>query len=177
MTRILEPEALTAEAFAPFGDVIELDGHEPLSINQGFAERFHNLARLDVSQNKGAPCLSIFRAKQRSFPISIDMMERHPLGSQAFMPLTGTGFLIVVATPEDTAPFKSLRAFISAPGQGVNYHPNVWHFPLLTLNDGDTFLVIDRKGPGENLEEVWFSEDKALLKNPELSTKNTRSNI
>lgn len=163
MTGVLQPEALTAQAFAPFGDVIEIGSTEPLLINQGFAERFDNLARLDLTGGEGTPCLSIFRAKARPFPIHIDMMERHPLGSQAFMPLSGNGFLVVVAEPGDAPLFSSLRAFAAAPGQGVNYHPGVWHFPLLALNDGDAFLVIDRMGPGNNLEERYFPEHKALL--------------
>lgn len=147
---ILKAAPLTADAFAPFGDVIDLRG-EPRVINAGFAQRFDDLCAVDVSREGGEPNVSIFVARARSMPLPITMMERHPLGSQAFMPLQDAPWMLVVcADPADPATF---RAFAADGGVGVNYARDVWHFPLIACTDGDRFMVVDRKGPGDNLEE------------------------
>jgi ureidoglycolate lyase len=149
--KVLRPEALTTEAFAAFGDVIEESGRTPLEINQGFARRFDDLAGIDVAAESGQVKVSLFNASRRPQPIAIDMMERHPLGSQLFYPLQQQPWLVVVCRdPEDVTSFK---AFIATGLQGVNYNRNTWHFPLLVTNSDDRFIVVDRKGPGNNLEE------------------------
>jgi len=150
----LVPKALTAAAFAPFGDVIAVDAAEKVfSINAGNTERFHDLARLAPGPD-GRLIVSIFRGQPRSLPFAITMMERHPLGSQAFMPLGPQPYLVVVARPGPAPGPDDLRAFLSRPGQGVNYAPGVWHHPLLALNEIGDFLVVDRSGPGNNCDEV-----------------------
>ena len=156
MTRVLLAEPLTAAAFEPFGDVIQIEDAQALVINEGYADRFDDLARLDLTRDGGVPCLSIFRAKARDLPVSIRMLERHPLGSQAFVPLSGHDYLIVVAPADDDPHFDGLRAFHARANQGVNYHRGIWHHPLLALYSEDDFLVIDRRGPGGNLDEAWF---------------------
>ncbi|PLX35164.1 MAG: ureidoglycolate lyase [Hyphomicrobiales bacterium] len=166
MTRLLTPAPLTPKGFSPFGEVIDTAAADPLLINQGFASRFDDLADIDVEQEGGRPCLSIFRARARAFPLAITMMERHPLGSQAFMPLSGNPFLVVVAPAGDAPPFEGLQAFLAGPGQGVNYRRGVWHFPLIALHEGDSFLVIDRAGPGDNLEEAELGEATARIADP-----------
>jgi ureidoglycolate lyase len=149
--KILRPALLTSAAFAGYGDVIETDGITPLSINQGFAERFDDLAHIDVASEGGQVKASLFQASVRPSPIVIDMMERHPLGSQLFYPLQDKPWLLVVCDdPSDVASFK---AFTATGKQGVNYARSIWHFPLLVLNEGNRFMVVDRKGPGQNLEE------------------------
>jgi ureidoglycolate lyase len=148
---ILRHAPLTANAFATFGDVIDLAHRVPLDINQGFAQRFDDMATVDVSSEGGSTNVSLFTAKPRPHPISINLMERHPLGSQLFYPLQNMPwFIVVCADPDDT---QSYRAFSATGLQGINYHRNVWHFPLLVTNEGDRFIVVDRKGPGTNLEE------------------------
>jgi ureidoglycolate lyase len=156
----LAPELLTKTAFAPFGDVVEIDGATPIEINQGFARRFNSLANIDVSAN-GAPVnISLFEARPRPQPIEIKLMERHPLGSQLFMPLQDRPWLVVVcADPHDPA---SYRAFTAAGRQGVNYGRNVWHHPLLILGDGERFMVVDRVGQ-DNLEQVWLDQPLSLV--------------
>ena len=152
----LKPEPLTAKSLAPFGDVIEIEGAQPYPINQGFAERFNDLARVDVSSDGGSVNISIVNAVVRPMPISLKLMERHPLGSQIFYPLQDRPWLVVVCVePQDS---KSFRAFAATGHQGVNYARNTWHFPLLVLEDQNRFLVVDRKGPGSNLEEMWIDE-------------------
>jgi len=150
----LVPEALTAVAFAPFGEVIVVDAAKmPISINAGNTERFHDLARLEAGP-EGKLIVSIFRGQPRALPFAITMMERHPLASQAFMPLGDQPYLVVVARPGPAPGPDDLRAFLARPGQGVNYAPGVWHHPLLALNRICDFLVIDRAGPGNNCDEV-----------------------
>jgi ureidoglycolate lyase len=145
-------EALTAAAFQPFGDVIESEGHASFTINQGFAARFNDLAQVDVTMEGGTTNVSFIVANPRPLPITLQVMERHPLGSQIFFPLQDRPWLAVVC--RDPADPASYRAFRCAGRQGVNYARNVWHHPLLVHDVESRFLVVDRKGPGRNLEEV-----------------------
>jgi ureidoglycolate lyase len=150
----LKTEPLTKVSFAPFGDVIEIEGAQHYPINQGLAERFNDLARVDVGT--GEVNISIVNAVVRPQPIALKLMERHPLGSQIFYPLQDRPWLVVVCVePQDN---KSFRAFRATGRQGINYARNTWHFPLLVLEAESRFLVIDRKGPGTNLEEMWIDE-------------------
>jgi len=140
-------EPLTAEAFKAFGDVIEASNSaQRFTINQGFAERFHQLAHVDVTQDGGQPAISIFKAKARPLPLQLSVLEKHPFGSQAFMPLSGDAYLVVVALGGDTPDMSTLQCFSATAQQGVNYAKGTWHHPLLALQDGD-FLVVDRAGP------------------------------
>lgn len=150
----LKIESLTRAGFAPFGDVIEMTGAHHYPINQGFTERFHDLARLDTDTQDGEAIVSLFRSQPRSFPFEITFVERHPLGSQAFYPLQDGDWLIVVAEAESPPNAATLRVFRATGRQGINYARNVWHYPLLALAADSDFLVIDRKGPGNNLEEA-----------------------
>lgn len=152
--RALTAEPLTREAFAPFGDVIEVsDAATCFSINGGNTERFHDLAALEPGP-EGHIIVSIFRGQPRPLPFEVKMMERHPLGSQAFMPLSGRAYLVVVAATGDAPAATDLHAFLAGPGQGVNYAPGVWHHPLLALDEVCDFLVLDRSGPNPNCDEV-----------------------
>ena len=151
-------EALTAQRFAPFGDVISADTaarHFP--INGGTTERYHDLANLDAGPD-GKLIVSIFRSQPRELPFAVTMLERHPLGSQAFIPLGQQPYLVVVAPTGEAPEPDALRAFLARPGQGVNYAPGVWHHPLLALNETCDFLVIDRSGPGNNCDEMTLAE-------------------
>jgi ureidoglycolate lyase len=151
-------EALSAERFAPFGDVISADTaarHFP--INGGTTERYHDLADLDAGPD-GKLIVSIFRGQPRELPFAVMMLERHPLGSQAFMPLVAQPYLVVVAPAGEAPEPDALRAFFAQHGEGVNYAKGVWHHPLLALNETCDFLVIDRSGPGNNCDEITLAE-------------------
>ena len=151
---ILIPEPLTAAAFAPFGDVIEArDSAQRLQVNQGLAERYHDLANVELAGSGARVLISIFRSQPRQFPLFLSVLERHPLGSQAFMPLAALPYLVVVAPGGDVPDVQALRCFTAVPGQGVNYARGTWHHPLLSLRTTTDFLVIDRGGAGINLEE------------------------
>lgn len=151
---LLVPQPLTAEAFAPFGDVIAFDAPaEVREINDGHCLRFHDLARLELDAEAGRPLVSLFRASPLPLPIRVQRMERHPLSSQAFYPLGARPWLVVVAPPGPFDP-AAVRAFLARGDQGVNYRPGTWHHFCLALGQVSDFLVIDRGGPGENCDEV-----------------------
>jgi len=158
----LKIEPLTRSAFASFGDVIEMADAHHYPINQGFTERFHDLARIDTGTEGGETIVSLFRSQPRAFPFAITFVERHPLGSQAFYPLQNRDWLIVVAEADVPPSARTLRAFRATGRQGINYARNAWHFPLLVLDRDSDFLVVDRKGPGHNLEEVTLPEPAIL---------------
>lgn len=162
----LAVEPLTRGGFAAFGDVIETAGAHHYAINQGTTERYHDLCNVDVASDGGTTLVNIFRGQVFACPIAISMMERHPLGSQAFIPLSKRPFLVVVAQPGSAGAPGALRAFLSTEGQGVNYHRNVWHHPLLSLEAISEFLVVDRGGPGDNLEEFHFTGPAATIMSP-----------
>ncbi|RFP86681.1 ureidoglycolate lyase [Rhodobacteraceae bacterium 63075] len=153
MTRRIEAAPLTAEAFAPFGEVMDASGNPDKIINQGLCARFHDLATLDFVEGRAG--VSLFQAELRALPYRLDMMERHPLGSQAFIPMSQDGFLVIVAEDDSGRP-AAPHAFLSAPGQAINFHRGTWHGVLTPLSGPGLFAVIDRIGAGDNLEEVWF---------------------
>lgn len=160
---VLLPEPLTAAAFAPFGDVIEAGPGVPsFPINAGNTLRFHDLARIEPGP-EGRAILSIFRGQARAIPFPVEMMERHPLASQAFVPLAPRPYLVVVAPPGPAPTGADLKAFLAAPGQGVNYAPGVWHHPLLALEAESDFLVVDRAGPGANCDECRIAPPRILI--------------
>lgn len=150
-------EPLTREAYAPFGQVIETEGAEHFPINNGMTERYHDLARIELAGEAARPLLSIARGKPYTLPLTLRMVERHPLGSQAFHPLSNRPFLSIVCPDEGGRP-GAPRAFRAGAGQGVNMARNVWHAVLTPLQEVSDFLLIDRGGAGVNLEEHHFSE-------------------
>lgn len=146
-------QPLTRRAFAPFGDVIETDGAQHYPINRGTVERFHDLASVDPGED-GRVLVSIVEVIRTSHnPVPVTLVERHPLGSQAFIPLGEAAMCVVVAQPGEKTGPDDLHAFISNGRQGVNYHPGTWHMPLVAFEPGRRFLVVDRGGPGDNCEE------------------------
>jgi ureidoglycolate lyase len=155
---VLRPQALTAASFAAFGDVIETEGRESRWINDGTCRRFDDLAHVDVSEQEGHAALSIFEADVRPMPLHIRTLERHPLASQAFIPLQTQPFLVVVAEDAAGPVAARLRVFLSSGRQGVNYRRNVWHHSLIALSQAARFLVVDRSGTGENCEECSVDE-------------------
>jgi ureidoglycolate lyase len=159
--REITPEPLTAEAFAPFGCVIEAsDRAVKLSINQGHAERYDRLAELDVADAGGSGAISLFRARPL-VELVLKMFERHPLGSQSFVPLSGRPYLVVVA-PAGDFDASGVRVFRAGAHQGVHYAKGVWHHFLLVLDAESDFLVVDRVGSGDNCDEVALADDHVI---------------
>jgi len=159
----INPKPITKENFSKFGDMITTANIKPIEINDGYAKRFDGIANLNTSQDNGEAIISIFSALKRTFPMKIDMMEKHPLGSQAFIPMKQTTFLVLVA-PEGNKPnLNKIEAFIIPPEIGVNYNPGTWHFPLIATEDMN-FLVVDRKGSGDNLVIENIEKEEVILK-------------
>jgi len=162
MEKIVKPIKISRSNFSAYGDLISADGIDPAGINAGYAKRFDNLANVDASKDGGKTIVSIFSALKRTFPMKIDMMEKHPLGSQAFIPMKETTFLTFVAPPGESPEISKIQSFIIPPKTGINYKPGIWHFPLISTEDTN-FLVIDRKGSGENLIIHKFEKEKIIL--------------
>ena len=148
-------QPLTREAFAPFGQVIEREGAPNFPINAGKCTRYHDLAKIETTGEKARPMISLLRGEPYALPLELGMVERHPLGSQAFVPLTDFPFLVVVAEETDNGPGEPI-AFRTTPGQGVNIDRNVWHGILTPLDGVSDFAVVDRGGEGVNLEEHFY---------------------
>lgn len=147
---------LTARDFAPFGEVLEAAGAPDRVINRGMCGRWHDRAGLDFGEAGGGRAgISLFRAEPRALPLPLEMVERHPEGSQAFLPMAAAPFLVVVAPDDGGRPGRPL-AFLAAPGQGVNLRRGAWHGVLTPLAPPGLFAVVDRIGRGANLEEHWF---------------------
>ena len=163
MKIIIKPKKITKKNFKKFGDLISTKKRKPININNGYAKRFDNLCRINTSAKKGNTIMSIFSAKKRKFPMKIDMMEKHPLGSQAFVPMKETKFLVFVAPKGKKPNIKKIKSFIVPKQTGINYKSDVWHFPLISIKSMN-FLVIDRKGIGNNLVIYKFKNEKISLK-------------
>ena len=149
MTRNITISPLTQAALAPYGDVLNCDGAPDKMINAGLCGRFHDRAMVDVTDGRAG--ISLFRSELRALPYQLDLIERHPAGSQAFIPMSMDPFLVIVADA-DLQP----RAFVTAPGEGINFHRGTWHGVLTPLSGPGLFAVIDRIGDGTNLEEHTF---------------------
>lgn len=159
--RQISIQPMDATSFASFGDVLTLKSKPDKMINQDMCGRHHDLAKLDFTD--GQASISLFDAVPRQLPYTLDMMERHPLGSQAFIPLHEHGFLVIVAPDMGGKPGEPL-AFLTAPRTGINIYKNTWHGVLTPLQAPGMFAVIDRIGNGENLEEYWLDEEYIIKK-------------
>lgn len=157
MTQTIKIEPLTRDAFSPFGDVIEADGDPSLLINGGRCGRYDDLARPEQTGEGGAVALSVAHSEPSTLPLTLSLMERHPIGSQAFIPMEGTRLVVIVA-PDDNGKPGTPRAFLSTGRQGIQYKPNCWHGVLSPLSGPSDFLIVDRVGKGDNLEEHTFTE-------------------
>ena len=158
MTREIAIQPISKEKFAPFGDVLDCEGDPDKLINQGLCGRYHDRARVDLTD--GRVGVSLFRSEVRALPYRLEMVERHPEGSQCFIPMAMESFLVIVAPDEDGVPGDPL-AFETLAGQAVNFHRGTWHGVLTPLHAPGLFAVVDRIGDGANLEEHWF--DAAYL--------------
>ena len=157
MSRTITAQPLTRAAFAPFGDVIDTDWDNHFPINRGKCERYHDLAKVEAEGPAARVQISIFRGTPYDMPLKLAMVERHPFGSQAFMPLSPAPFLVVVCPDEGQVP-GTPHAFVTRPGQGVSYRRNTWHGVLTPIGAPQDFFVVDRGGDGVNLVEHFFDE-------------------
>ena len=163
MEKIIKPIKINRSNFATYGDLISTNDINPVDINAGYAKRFDNLADLNTLKDGGKTIVSIFSALKRTFPMKIDMMEKHPLGSQAFIPMEDTKFLVFVAPRGDKPDVNKIQSFVVPKQTGINYKAGIWHFPLISMKNMN-FLIVDRKGKGNNLVIYKFKKDKIILK-------------
>lgn len=158
----LRPEPLTAERFARYGDVIEAGVDKSAAMNAARFQRFDDLCKVDIEQG-GDVAISVARCRTpTTLPLRLDVVERHPLGSQAFVPLQRCRLVVVVAPPGESVDARDLRAFVTNGKQGFNYHRGTWHMPLIAFDAGLEFLIVDRSGSGANCEEYSLDDDVML---------------
>ena len=158
----IKPKIINKKNFKKFGQIIDTSKKSYFRINNGYAKRYDGIANLDTKKDNGESTISIFSALKRSFPMKVDMMEKHPLGSQAFIPMKETTFLAFVAPEGDEPDINKIESFIIPKGIGVNYNPGIWHFPLISTEDMN-FLVVDRLGDGDNLVLHDLNKENIIL--------------
>lgn len=163
----LSVEPLKAEAFAPFGDVVEFEGNDFFPINNGMADRYHALADVELDAAESRAIISLVASRQFDMPRRVDHLEYHPFGSQAFLPLDASPFIVVVCAAADEPEIGQLRAFVTNGSQGINYRIGTWHHVLLTPYAPMRFICVDRAGPGTNCIDHHIAEcDQPLLNLP-----------
>jgi len=164
----LIPTQLSFDTFSLYGDVLSADGTEMKIINNGFAQKHYDLCAIDSRENNGLSAVHIYIAKKRVFPLDINMLEKHPFFSQAFIPRSNTPFLAVVALGDDKPDLNTLKAFITDGNQGVHYKKGIWHFPLISVEENEQFIVIDRtdskikENKIEECIEYYFDDEKRI---------------
>ena len=158
----IKPKKINKTNFSKFGQIIDTSKKKYFRINNGYAKRYDNLGKINTSLNKGRTIVSIFSAKKRKFPMKVDMMEKHPFGSQAFVPMKDTSFLVFVAPKGNKPDLKKIQSFRIPKQTGINLNPGIWHFPLISTKDMN-FLVVDRKGKGNNLIIHKFKKEKIYV--------------
>lgn len=167
---LLKVEPLARETFAHYGDVIEKPGARVFATNGGQAERYHDLARVAAERPDARTLVSIFHSRPFAMPLQVALMERHPVSTQAFIPVNGGRFVVIVGAAGLPPTAKHFRSFVTNGTQGVNYHPGIWHHPLIALEEGD-YLVIDHAGPGpdfdQDYDEVRFAPGELTLQFPD----------
>lgn len=161
----LVTKPLTKQAFAKFGDVIEIDDAQHFAINDGRVERYHDLAKIEIDADAGGRAIvSYFKINEaKQFPYLFNLVERHPKGSQAFIPMFEAPVVLVVAPKDEEFTSSNLQAFVTNGQQGFNFHAGVWHMPLMSEKQGRLFLVIDRSGPGNNCDELTLENETIEL--------------
>jgi ureidoglycolate lyase len=162
---VIQP--LTRAAFAPFGDVVEFEGRDSFPINNGMADRYHELAAVELGGEQSRAIISLVASHQFDMPRRVDHLEYHPFGSQAFLPLDSSRFIVVVSPAAADPDLNQLRAFVTNGKQGINYHLGTWHHVLLTPYAAMRFICVDRAGPGHNCVDHHIPEgDQPLLNLP-----------
>lgn len=161
-TLALPVRTLTRETFAPYGDVISMEGADSCPLNAGRTACYHALARVDLLGMNAEAIISLVRGQPLAPPI-IDLLERNPLGSQAFMPLSNKPYWVIVA-PAGEFDSSAVQAFLAEGYQGINYRAGTWHAPLLPLFPDSDFLVVDRQGAGDNCDTMMLEQPFQLVR-------------
>jgi len=163
MPEALTIKPLTSAGFSPFGDVVEFEGHESYPINAGMADRYHALASVELGGDEARAIISLVESRKYDMPRKVDHLEYHPLGSQAFLPLDASPFIVVVAEAASEPDISKLEAFVTNGRQGINYRRGTWHHVLLTPYAAMRFICVDRGGPGNNCIDFHIAEPEQLV--------------
>ena len=164
----LSAKSLTRDAFAPYGDLVEIKDAVHFSINEGTIERFHDLAKIDIGDDPDAKVIASIAMcnSATTLPYKIELVERHPLGTQLFFPMFTEPMIVIVGVDSEEPKPQNLEAFFSNGQQGINFHRNTWHIPLISLNEGEKYIIVDRNGPGNNCDEYYFDESVEITLQP-----------
>ncbi len=162
MADALTIQPLTRAGFAPYGDVVEFEGHDSFPINKGMADRYHALAEVELGGDQARAIISLVDSRKFDMPRQVDHLEYHPLGSQAFLPLDASPFIVVVCAAGTEPDLGNLQAFVTNGQQGINYHLATWHHVLLTPHAAMRFICVDRTGPGDNCIDFFIPESDQL---------------
>jgi len=144
----LRAEALSAEAFAPFGFVMDApdDGRR----------NGPRVVIADARQGAGVGA-TLIQLTAGASPRRVTQVERHPHSQQFFLHLGGGRLSLVVmpATPAGAPDVAAARAFVAAPGQAFGYHPGVWHAGVAALSNPATVAsLLSRDGTAGDVTEV-----------------------
>ena len=161
---VLQLEPLTAEAFRPYGTVVDTGETSPVLINDGNTQKFANLLPLDCEHQDGRVAVHLYRSIARELPLTVHGLERHPLGSQAFWPLSNRPYIVVVAPPDPSLDESAICAFLASGSQAIQYHRGTWHHYQISLETESDYLVLDREGPGDNCDEVTLSQPLTITR-------------
>ncbi len=163
MTNKLAVQSLSSAGFAAFGDVVEFEGHDSFPINKGMADRYHSLADVELAGEQARAIISLVDSRKFELPRKVDHLEHHPLGSQAFLPLDSSPFIVVVCPAGREPELDKLQAFVTNGRQGINYRLGTWHHVLLTPYAAMRFICVDRTGPGDNCIDFFIPEPEQCL--------------
>jgi len=163
MNNKLAVQSLSSAGFAAFGDVVEFEGHYSFPINKGMADRYHSLADVELAGEQARAIISLVDSRKFELPRKVDHLEHHPLGSQAFLPLDSSPFIVVVCPAGREPELDKLQAFVTNGRQGINYRLGTWHHVLLTPYAAMRFICVDRTGPGDNCIDFFIPEPEQCL--------------
>lgn len=138
----LAMQPLDSQAFAPFGQVVQVGSH-PKPANGGTARR-HDIG--DVLGNRRPQAkllLSVFDCEPCRLPLRIGVLERHCYSAQTIIPMQADPYAVIVCLDDgDGRPnLATLRAFSAQAGQGINYAPGIWHHGIIALGRQGLFFL------------------------------------
>jgi len=159
----LQIKKISKDNFSKYGQLVSTKDIESQNINEETTKSFYDLVNIEIYGDDKKCRVNIFKSIKRNFPLEVNMLENHPLSSQAFIPLQKTNFIVVVAPISSEPDINLIETFLISPEEGINFKPKVWHFPLIATENSN-FLTIDKKDSANNIEIYNFqNNDKIFL--------------
>lgn len=144
--------AITEEAFAPFGTLLDFPGT---------GERVDASRHLTNLRRQAEVQFSITNRISTELPFLNRTMERHRWSAQMFVPIDVSRYIVAVAPcAADGGPdLANLRGFSVSGDQGIVYRPDVWHCPMTVLDHNARYAVLLwRDGTADDEEFVELPE-------------------